>query len=43
MQGCDVILVQMFCHNSFGVVLSLNIQNAIIDVQSFIIMFTYKK
>jgi hypothetical protein len=32
----------MFCHNSFGRVLSLNIQNAIIDVWSFIIMFTYK-
>jgi hypothetical protein len=42
MQGCDDILLRMFCHNSFGGALSLNIQNAIIVVWLFIIMFTYK-
>jgi hypothetical protein len=35
-------LPQMFCHNLFGGVLSLNIYNAIIRVWSFIVMFTYK-
>jgi hypothetical protein len=35
-------LPQTFCHNLFGGVLSFNIQNAIMGVWSFIIMFTYK-
>jgi hypothetical protein len=30
MQGCNDILTQMFCHNSFSGVLSFDIQNAII-------------
>jgi hypothetical protein len=41
-QGCDDILPWMFCHNSFGGLLSFNIQNVIMDVWLFIIMFTYK-
>jgi hypothetical protein len=42
MQGCDDISAWMFCHSSFGGASSYNIQNAIISVWSFIIMFTYK-
>jgi hypothetical protein len=41
-QGCVDILAWMFCHNSFGGVLSFNIQNAIIGVWSFIIMLICK-
>jgi len=36
-QGCDDILAQTFCHNSFGGVPSLNIQNVIIGVWLFIL------
>jgi hypothetical protein len=42
MQGCDDILAQTFCRNLFGGSLSLNIQNAIIRVWSFITMVIYK-
>ncbi len=42
MQGCDDILPQTFCHNSFSGAPSFNIQNAIIGVWSFIIIFTHK-
>jgi hypothetical protein len=42
MQGCDDILARTFCHNSFGGAPSFNIQNAIINVWFFIIMFIYK-
>jgi hypothetical protein len=35
-------LVMMFCHNLFGGTPSLNIQNAIIGVWSFIILFAYQ-
>ncbi len=41
-QGCDDISVWMYCHNLFSGASSFNIQNAMIGVWSFIIMFTYK-
>lgn len=42
MQSCDDISPQAFCHNLFSGTPSLDIQNAIIDVRSFIVLFTYK-
>ncbi len=41
-QSCDDISPWTFWHNLFHGVLSFNIQNAIIGVWSFIIIFTYK-
>jgi hypothetical protein len=41
MQGCDDISTWMFYHSLSGGALSLNIQNSIICVWSFIITFTY--
>jgi hypothetical protein len=41
-QSYDDISPQAFCHNSFSGTLSLDIQNTIINVWSFIVLFTYK-